>query len=417
MFGGFQKGDLVGKRDGPGGRPEVEAGAPKPAASSPEVVSAAADEALASARQDAPQDWALLDRVLDGSPIGIVVLDRDLRILRVNTRAAQMFGVDERRHAGRRVKTVLPRMYAEISTILADIIAGGSPHIAVETSAPKLGARTPRRLYLAYYYPLAADAAIIGVGCMFIDVTDQRTAEGALLESEAKRRAILGEMLRAEESERSRLALELHDDTIQVLCALLLQLDGMIPLAENAGDEEIARRLATSRHVLSAATDRARRLMFELHPNLLPERGLRVAIAALAEEIGRDTGARWSVDVPAGRYPWTVEEFAYRVTREALTNVRKHSDAGAFSVTLFERGTILVGVVQDDGRGFAEAERAGRAPPHHLGIDGMRERARLAGGDVEITSPPGAGVRVEFSFPFRDPTQTEGTAPTDSAPA
>ena len=47
----------------------------------------------------------------------------------------------------------------------------------------------------------------------------------------------------------------------------------------------------------------------------------------------------------------------------------------------------------------------------------MRERARLAGRDVEITSPPGAGVRVEFSFPFRDPTQTEGTAPTDSAPA
>jgi signal transduction histidine kinase len=128
-----------------------------------------------------------------------------------------------------------------------------------------------------------------------------------------------------------------------------------------------------------------------------------VAIAALAEEIGRDTGARWSVDVPPGRYVWTVEEFAYRVVREALTNVRKHSRARAFSVMLCERGSLLVGVVQDDGQGFA-AERAERDSANHLGIDGMRERARLAGGDVTITSAPGEGVRVEFSFPIRDPT-------------
>jgi PAS domain S-box-containing protein len=353
---------------------------------------------LASARQDAPQDWALLDRVLDGSPIGIVVLDRELRFLRVNTRAAAMFGVDEHEHAGQLVGMVLPRMFAEIKDILADIIAGGAPHVAVETSAPKIGAVTPPRLYLAYYYPLAADESVIGVGCMFIDVTEQRTAEGALLDSEEERRTILGHMLHSEEEERTRLALELHDDTIQVLCALLLQFDGMIPLAERTGQLEMAERLETSREVLSGATERARRLMFELHPNVLAERGLGAAITALAVEIGAELDAEWSVDVPDRRYSWTLEELTYRVVREALTNVRKHSHAHTFSVNIVQQPGSLSGVVQDDGQGLIGPNATG-SRPHHLGIDGMKERARLAGGDVTITSPKGHGVQVAFTFP------------------
>jgi signal transduction histidine kinase len=354
---------------------------------------------VATARHDAPQEWALLDRVLDGSPVGIIVLDKELRFLRVNTRAEAMFGVAEKDRAGELVESVLPTMYAEISTILADVIAGGAPHVAIETSAPNVGPDTAPRLYLAYYYPLAAEGAVIGVGCMFFDVTDQRIAEGALLDSEAERRAILGHMLKVEESERSRLALELHDDTIQVLCALLLQFDGMIPLAERTGQDEMSERLEASRRVLSSATERARKLMFELHPSVLPERGLREAITALAEEVGGDINAEWTVDVPEGRYSWTLEELAYRVIREALTNVRKHSGARTFSVRVVEQGGVMSGTVKDDGRGLSETGRDELASPNHLGLDGMRERARLAGGDVKVKSSPGHGVRVDFTLP------------------
>jgi PAS domain S-box-containing protein len=395
----------MGKKDTLPGRRGVKGGAPKQAAS-PEVVSAAVDEAVASARHDAPQEWALLDRVLDGSPVGIIVLDRDLRFLRVNTRAEAMFGVDEKERTGESVESVLPAMYSEISTILADIIAGGSPHVAIETTAPNIGPETAPRMYLAYYYPLAAEGAVIGVGCMFFDVTDQRIAEGALLDSEAERRAILGHMLRVEESERSRLALELHDDTIQVLCALLLQFDGMIPLAERTGQYEMSARLETSRRVLSTATERARKLMFELHPSVLPERGLEVAITALAKEVGDEISAEYSVDVPDVRYPWTVEELAFRVVREAITNIRKHSHARTFSVSIVEHEGFLTGAVQDDGRGLAGTARDKITPPNHLGVDGMKERARLAGGDVEISSTPGKGVRVEFTLPTAERSES-----------
>jgi PAS domain S-box-containing protein len=387
----------MGKKDALRGRLAVDSRAQQRSVPT-DVVLAAGDEAVALARQDAPQEWALLDRVLDGSPIGIIVLDRELRFLRVNTRAAAMFGVDEGKHAGQSVESVLPKMFAEVKAILVNIIAGGTPHVAVETSAPKIGAVTPPRLYLAYYYPLAAGGSVIGVGCMFIDVTEQRTAEGALQNSEEERRTILGHMLHSEEEERSRLALELHDDTIQVLCALLLQFDGMIPLAKRTGQPDMAARLETSREVLSGATERARKLMFELHPNLLEERGLRATITALAEEIADELTAEWSVDVPDGRYSWTLEELTYRVVREALTNVRKHSHAHVFRVSIVEQPGSLCGVIQDDGQGLVGPNGIG-SRPHHLGIDGMKERARLAGGDVTITSPQGHGVHVAFSFP------------------
>jgi PAS domain S-box-containing protein len=375
------------------------AGRAQPQPASQVVVSAAKDGDVVSKRQDAPQEWALLDRVLDGSPIGIVVLDRELRFLRVNTRAAAMFGVNENKHAGQHVENVLPEMFAEIKLILVDIIEGGAPHLAIETSAPKIGAATPPRLYLAYYYPLTAGGSVIGVGCMFIDITEQRAAEGALLDSEEGRRAILDHVLQAQESERSRLALELHDDTIQVLCALLLQFDGMIPLAKRTGgQEEIAARLETSREVLSDVTARARGLMFRLHTDVLHERGLHTAITELAEEIGSEMNAEWSVEMLDRRYAWTLEELTYRVVREAVTNIRKHSHADRFSVTIVEKADILVGVVQDNGQGFASSDEIDR-DLHHLGVKGMKQRASLAGGEVIINSTQGQGVRVAFSFP------------------
>lgn len=357
---GFQKGDpRMGKKDALRGRARADGRSPQPAVP-PDVVSAARGEAVTSARRDTPQDWALLDRVLDGSPIGIVVLDRALRFLRVNTQAASMFGVDEHKHAGRRVASVLPEMFAEIGGLLVGIIGGGAPHVAVETAAPKIGDATPSRLYLAYYYPLVADGSVIGVGCMFIDITEQRAAEGALLESEAERCTVLGHLLHAEERARSRLASELHEETIEVLCALLLQFDGIIQLAQRAGQNEILARLENSHEVLSAATARARNLVFRLHPNVLEERGLRAAITACAQEIGGEIRAEWSVDVPVDRYAWTLE---YRVVREALSNIRKHSHADHFSVTIAKKAHRLCGVVQDDGQGLTKRRDRPRPSP------------------------------------------------------
>jgi PAS domain-containing protein len=249
----------------------------------------------------APQEQGLLELVLDGVPLGIVVLDRQLRVVRVNTRATAMSHASESESVGRRFRDALPAIADSLEDDLADILAGGAPRRAVELSLP-----TGR--FLASYFPLMApNGAVNGVGCIFVDITEQRNAEDALHESEEHRRVILGEILRAEEAERSRIALDLHDDTIQVLAAALFKTDSVVALARRHNQADIASRLTQARDVLAAATERARRLMFELHPTLLDQRGLDAALTALAEETGHQIGATWSVDVPDTRYSWAVE--------------------------------------------------------------------------------------------------------------
>ena len=104
--------------------------------------------------------------------------------------------------------------------------------------------------------------------------------------------------------------------------------------------------------------------------------------------------------MPDARYPYVVEEIAYRTVREAIVNVRKHAHATALEVVLQLRDGHLHGQVIDDGRGFevaAALERSRRQ--RRMGLDTMRERLRLAGGTVEVTSSPGAGTVVSFALP------------------
>jgi signal transduction histidine kinase len=318
-----------------------------------------------------------------------------------------MLGIAEDALRGDRFKDALPAMFDELEAILTDVVVGGTARLGVETSAPTLRSRDQPRRYVGSYYPLKEpDGTVIGVGCMFTDITEQRAAEHALADSEAQRDAILAEMLRAEEAERSRLALGLHDDTIQVLCAILLLLDQTIPLALRHDQAEIGLRLKGARDVLAAATDRARHLMFELHPSLLHQRGLNAAVTALADDVSRQIKATSTTDIPDTRYSWELEELIYRVVGEGLANVRKHSQAKRFSVHLSEQARELQGVVRDNGCGFPIAPaRTPVSHPLHLGLHSMTERIRLAGGDVVLTSHIGSGTTIEFHIPLDERAQ------------
>jgi signal transduction histidine kinase len=262
----------------------------------------------------------------------------------------------------------------------------------------------PQRFLTSYFPLLAPNGAVSGVGCLFVDITEQRDAEDALHDSEENRRLIFGQMLRAEEAERARIALDLHDDTIQVLAASLLMTDGAIALAAQREETEIAERLNRAREVLASATERARRLMFELHPTLLDQRGLRAALTALAEETSQQIGATWSVEAPGDRYSWAVEALVFRIVREAVINVRKHSQANRFDIRLVERDSRLCGVVSDDGHGFAVDQTIGASQrPLHLGLQSSDERIHLAGGELDVTSDTTAGssgTKVSFWLPI-----------------
>jgi two-component system sensor histidine kinase UhpB len=199
---------------------------------------------------------------------------------------------------------------------------------------------------------------------------------------------------RREEAERDRVAHALNEDVAQRLAALLLRLRA-------AGESPaIAGLLEETREQVAAALDVIRGYAIARRPRVLDELGLEAAVRAYASELAAG-GFRVDVEAdPLDRDPATDLEL-YRIVREALDNVALHSDAQNAVVRIARRdGTISVSV-EDDGRGFdVEAALADGA----LGLFEMRERARIAGGRLEIDSRPGAGTRVRVEGILHSPS-------------
>ncbi len=227
-----------------------------------------------------------------------------------------------------------------------------------------------------------------------------RSLERDIRRSELDRRSAMERLLRAEEQERRRLAAELHDDTVQVMTASLMAMDRVALVAQRNGSAQLEAAVSVARATLEEATDRTRRLMFELRPAVLLRDGLLAAIRVLAQQTGRETGALARVRGVIGRYDHSVEELVYRSVQEALANVRKHAQPDSISVTLAERRGMIWAEICDDGLGFDVVD-AGLRPQAalHLGLDALHERIRAVGGSVHVDSSPGKGTCVSLSVP------------------
>ena len=246
---------------------------------------------------------------------------------------------------------------------------------------------------------LLHDPAVRGIVLNYRDVTDEREHEQTLRDIERRRQSLLEEIINAEGEQRSRIAGELHDDTIQVMIASLVELDRSERHLRGGDMEAALGAIAKARATLAEATDRTRRLTFELRPQLLEAAGLGPAIRDLADALHRDSGAEVTVRTRLSRYPVDIETLAYRTIREALINVRRHAGAGNVTISVSERRGELHATVCDDGRGFAGGRRRSRTSKS-MGIATARERIRAHGGRFDVTSAPGEGTTVEFSLPL-----------------
>ncbi len=348
-------------------------------------------------------DAGVLGMVLDRAPgVGVAVYDRDLRIVRVNAMVEQIGRITQA-HVGMRITEAVPDVSPVMVGAILQVFETGEAYVNLELSGDA------DHSYLMTIFPIGTrEADVEWVGTIYSDVTERVSAERALAESEQHRRAILASMLQAQEDERSRIATELHDDTVQVMTAALLSMDRLAMVARRRGDGDVESAVARTRATLEQATDRTRRLMFELRPAILHEQGLCAAVGLLADQTAREAGATAHVECVPHRYDHALEELVYRTIREALANVRKHARARRIVVRLGEDGGgTIVGEIHDDGQGF-DPTRVRRSPDAalHLGIPSMIERIRAAGGDMAITASPGRGTRLRFSLPV-----TPGASP------
>jgi two-component system sensor histidine kinase UhpB len=210
---------------------------------------------------------------------------------------------------------------------------------------------------------------------------------------ESERREATGRVLAGQESERLRIAQELHDQVGQELTAVLLglaRLQGRAPESLQGGLVEV-------QDAVRASLEEVRRIAVELRPEALDDLGLESALAVLCERFedrsGLEVNPRLDPDLPA--LTPEVELVVYRVAQEALTNVARHSGAGRAELTLARSDGHLMLSVSDRGRGLATGAEPG------TGIRGMRERAGLIGARLTIDGgSAGRGCRVKLAVPL-----------------
>jgi signal transduction histidine kinase len=216
--------------------------------------------------------------------------------------------------------------------------------------------------------------------------------------------------MEARERERTRWAREIHDETVQGLGALRLKLAN----ARDLGDQvALSGAVDAVLEGLGEEIDGLRHLITELRPAALDDLGLVPALQALARraqaiddlEIQTDIELRDDESGGERRFDAELESTLYRVLQEALTNVSRHAKATRAVISIAEREGMLTATVTDDGEGLPDGGPSRQRTPEEeltggFGVSGMRERAELVGGELELVGAPGGGATMRLKVPL-----------------
>jgi signal transduction histidine kinase len=240
------------------------------------------------------------------------------------------------------------------------------------------------------------------------DVTAGRVADQTirslfqfLQDRDEDRTRLLKRTNAAIEAERNRIARDLHDGPVQGVSAASLSLEAVLLMLRGGDPERATDTLIKVRNQLSEEADNLRRLMGNLRPPLLEERGLVPALQETLARFGRESDvetnfrSRSLVEVPAD-----LETLAYRLVQEALTNASKHASAGEVSVAVDAVAGQLRVEVTDDGVGFDPNQARDFLRAGKVGLASMRERIELANGTFMVRSSAKSGTTIVATLPL-----------------
>lgn len=335
-------------------------------------------------------------KVVETAPTGMLMVGRDGTIVLANPQAEKLFGYAAGELLGRPVEVLVPAPVRgrhaadrlgyfaapEVRPMgpgreLCGLRKDGSG-FPVEIGLSSL--RTPRGLFV-----LAS----------VIDLTDRRRAEDDLRTSQKELQALTRRLLEAQETERRRIARELHDDVNQSLALLSVEMD--LLAAGGTPGEAVGRVRELSARVKELSSS-VHGLSHQLHPSKLEQLGLVAAVRGLCRELAHDLEVKFTHHGLPAVVPADTALCLYRIVQESLRNVTRHSGTRHAAVELSGAANEIRLRVADDGDGFDPATVTGG-----LGLVGMRERLYLVGGRLAIDSRPGTGTRIEARVPTPPP--------------
>ena len=328
-------------------------------------------------RASAERYRAIMDNVLEP----ILLLDGEGQVVDANRTAAGLLGhsVDDLRGRG------LPG--AAGARIARRLAAGPSG----ESRATPIGLGQPARWFELVPMTTVTAGGAGAVQLLMRDVTERYEREQGL-------ENIARDALVAREQEQHRIARELHDGPLQSMVQVLRALDSM------ASDATESQRgpLAAARESAETVADELRRFSRDLRPSVLDDLGISAAIRSEAESLEHRAGMNVTVNVQgrARRVEEDTELALLRITQEAVRNIERHSGASNVAIRLeFSRARVYLSIT-DDGAGLDPIPTASELlSESHLGLIGMQERARLAGGDLRLARSASGGLGIEADIP------------------
>jgi two-component system sensor histidine kinase DegS len=220
-------------------------------------------------------------------------------------------------------------------------------------------------------------------------------------EREAERQTYMQQIFEAQEGERYHIARELHDDTTQTLLVIANRAQSLLNDAGSQLSPQVKEQTESIRDAILQVSEEMRRLSLNLRPDLLDSMGLLPALRWLVERLEQEDkiNAQMVVSGVARQLPHEREVIIFRFVQEALSNIRRHSEATKAVVNLeFDQETVII-KIQDNGKGFELPEKIGEFTSEgKLGVVGMQERAGFLGGNFKINTAPNKGTTVSIEF-------------------
>jgi len=249
---------------------------------------------------------------------------------------------------------------------------------------------------------------------VFFDASEAQRAKMALQESERRLRYLSSELLTAQEHERKRLSMELHDELGQSLTVMKLRIRAIEKGLRPDEQSDLKQECLELLEYLDQVIDNVRRLSRDLSPSILEDLGLLAALKYLTGGIGKYFTVEQSFEAQDlnGLFPLESQIIIYRIFQECFHNITKHAGPCKVSVALRQEGGTVTFKIEDDGVGFDVTQISRRdASPRGLGLAALYERSRMLGGSCQVWSRQGAGTRIACRIPIPQKKDEQTVAP------
>lgn len=319
-----------------------------------------------------------IDAIYRTAPIGLCVLDREMRFVRINERFADITGIAPEAHIGRTVRETLPTLVDQVEPLFQRVLDTGEPLLGVELHGETPAQPGVERIWIDNWAPLKdPQGNVVAINISVEEVTETRRLE-KLQEEQRRMQALAAALQQARERDRVSLVRDLQE---HITAPLTEASEALTRLSSEELPPSIEQHVSAIAAALHASLDAVRRISRELRPSTLDVIGVSAAIREKVENFRQESGIEVKLTTPESEPAVTdaAGTALFRVLQEALLNAARHSGATEVEVTLRDEAKDVILVVRDNG-GAISAEPLG-----------LKEQMESFGGTLALRSAPSSG--------------------------